>query len=127
MKAVALGFSCLTLFSIIVAVLVNRGIYIDILPGNPAGINVAVFSTFSILLAVFNAAIVYGLLRQKLWAVISGSIEMVILIIAVIANLVSGGLSDIVSSLYWLIIAAFFLLALKAEYNEIKRQRETHV
>lgn len=127
MKGVALGFCFLTLFSVIVAVLVHMGIYIDILLGSHADNNVAIFSSLSIVFALINASIVYGLRRQKLWAIILGSIEMVILIIAVVGNLVSEGLSDILSSLYWLIIASLFLLALRTEYNEIESQRVSHV
>lgn len=90
-------------------------------------INPAVFSSISIGVAIINASIVYGLRRQKVWAIVLGSIEMVLLIIIVGTNLVSDGLSDIVGSLYWLIIATFFLIALRTEYSEIKRQRVPHV
>lgn len=127
MKGVALGFSFLTLFSVIVAVLVHMGIYISILLDSNTKINPAVFSSISIGVAIINASIVYGLRRQKVWAIVLGSIEMVLLIIIVGTNLVSDGLSDIVGSLYWLIIATFFLIALRAEYSEIKRQRVPHV
>jgi hypothetical protein len=103
------------------------GIYMDILLGSHAEINVAILSSVSIVWALINASIVYGLRRQEVWAIILGGIEMVILIIAAIANLVSVGLSDMMSSIYWLIIALFFLFALRREYNEIKNQRESHV
>lgn len=127
MKGVALGFSFLTLFSVIVAVLVQMGSYLDILLDSHTDINVAVFSSFSIGVALINASIVYGLSRQKVWAIVLGSIEMVLLIIIVGANLVSDGLSGILGSVYWLVIASFFLLALRTEYNEIKRQQVSHV
>lgn len=116
----ALGFCFLTLLFVIVAVLVHMGIYIDILLGSHANINVTLFSSLSIIAALINAAIVYGLRNQKRWAIIIGSVEMLMLIVAVIANVVLTGFSDIVSSLYWLIIASFFLVALRFEYNLIR-------
>ena len=127
MKGVAVGVSFLTLFSVIAAFLVHMGIYMDILLGSHAEINVAILSSVSIVWALINASIVYGLRRQEVWAIILGGIEMVILIIAAIANLVSVGLSDMMSSIYWLIIALYFLFAQRREYNEIKNQRESNV
>jgi len=127
LKGVALGFSFLTLFSVIAAVLMHMGIYIDFLMDNHADINVAVFSSFSIGLAVLNASIVYGLRRQKIWAIILGSVEMVLLIIVVSTNLILDSLSGIGGGLYWLLIASLFLIALRAEYTKIKFQRVSHV
>lgn len=65
MKGVAVGFSFLTLFSVIAAVLVHMGIYMDILLGSHAEINVAILSSVSIVLALINASIIYGLRRQE--------------------------------------------------------------
>lgn len=127
MKGVALGFSFLTLFSVIVAVLVHMGIYIDILLDSHTDTNATVYSSFSIGVALINASIVYGLRKQKVWAIILGSIEMVLLIIVVSANLAADSPSGTIGSLYWLIIASFFLVALRAEYNQIKRPRISNV
>ena len=124
MKGSAVGFSFLTLFSVIVAVLAQMGIFIGVMLGNFTDVNLNYFSSFSILVAILNAFIVFGLRRRKNWAVVLGSVEMLVLVIAVITNLILEGFSALLVSFYWLFIAALFFLALKSDYEEFINRTE---
>jgi hypothetical protein len=127
LKGSAVGFSFLTLFSVIVAVLAQMGIFIGVMLGNFTDANLTYFSSFSILVAILNAFIVFGLRRRKNWAVVLGSVEMLVLVIAVITNLMLEGFSALLVSFYWLFIAALFLLALKSDYEEFRNRTESHL
>lgn len=127
MKGSAVGFSFLTLLLVIVSVLTHMGIFIGVLLGNFADANLTYFSYFSILVAMLNASIVFGLRRRQNWAVFLGSAEMLVLIIAAIANLLLEGISELLVSCYWILIAALFLLALKSDYEAFKNRTRSQI
>jgi hypothetical protein len=127
LKGSAIGFSFLTLFSVIVAVLAQMGVFIGVMLGNFTDVNPIYISSIPILVAILNALIVFGLRCRQNWAVVVGCVEILVLVIAVIANLMLEGFSELLMSCYWLIIAALFLFALKNDYDEFRNRRESHV
>jgi peptidoglycan/LPS O-acetylase OafA/YrhL len=127
LKGSTVGFSFLTLFSVIVAVLAHMGIFIGVLLGDFTDVNLTYFSTISIFVAILNASIVFGLRRRQNWAVVLGSAEMLVLVIAAITNLMLEGFSELLVSCYWLLVAALFLFALKGDYEEFRNRTESHV
>jgi len=127
LKGSAVGFSFLTLFLVIAAVLAHMGIFIGTLLGNNSDVNLIFVSTISIAVAILNAFIVFGLKRRQNWAIVLGSIEMLVLAIAAVINLMLYGLSELLGTCYWLLIAELFLFALKSDYEDFKNRSESHI
>jgi len=127
LKGSALGFSFVTLVTIIgfALVLINAmvGVFIDIIP---------VWSLFvivpiSVLLIGLNALIVYGLSRKKNWAVFLGAIEVSILVLLTLIDVIGGGILSLISSILFLAILLSLLFALRRDYYKFKSDEEMHV
>ena len=127
MKGSVVGFSFLTLFLIIAAVLAHMGIFIGTLLGNHTSVNLTFVSTISVAVAILNGFIVYGLRRRQNWAVVLGIIEMLVLVIAAITNLMFNGSSELLGTCYWLLIAILFLFSLKSDHEDFKSRIESRV
>ncbi|MFT2090935.1 hypothetical protein [Paraglaciecola sp. 2405UD69-4] len=127
MKGSAVGFSFLTLFSVIAAVLAHMGIFIGGLLGNDTALNLILISAIFVAVAILNAFIVYGLKRRQNWAVALGVIEMIVLIIATVTNVTLNGFSELFGTCYWLLIASLFLISLRSDYKDFQNRGESHV
>jgi len=126
LKGSAVGFSFLTLFSVITAVLAHMGIFIGGLLGNDTDLNLILISAIFVAVAILNAFIVYGLKRRQNWAVALGGIEMIVLIIAAVINVTLNGFSELFGTCYWLLIASLFLISLRSDYEEFQNRGKSH-
>ncbi len=82
------------------AVLAQMGTFISVMLGSFTNLNLIYFSFISILVAILNSFIVFGLRRRKNWAVVLGSVEMLVLVIAVITHLMLEGISELLLAIY---------------------------
>jgi hypothetical protein len=126
-KGASVGFSFLTLIIFLMATVGHLVIFVGMFTEQASTVNFLFVTPISLLIFSFNALIVFGLRRRRFWALLVGSLEMIVLIIAALANIWSAGMSGVIFSLVLVLFSTSMLIALRNDFNEIKAHEASHV
>ncbi|WP_371196390.1 hypothetical protein [Glaciecola sp. SC05] len=128
MKGAALGFSFLTLIIAIIFALLLMGAMVGVIIGFLPTVSLTYVAPVFVVLLSLNALIVYGLRRQKIWAVILGTVEVIALLSAILLKMLFEGFTtSLVISILFISLLASLLSALYRDYQVINGSEVTHV
>ncbi|WP_395343784.1 hypothetical protein PN836_010285 [Ningiella sp. W23] len=118
----------MTLIIVIIFALLLMGATVGVIIGFLPTVSLTFAAPVFVVLLSLNALIVYGLRRQKLWAVILGTVEVIALLSAILLKMwFEGFTTSLVSSILFMSLLASLLSALYRDYRAIKDSEVTHV
>lgn len=127
MTGSALGFSFLTLISVIMLALSLMGVSIfwfNGLNSSEESLYSIAFIAMLVFCAILNAVIVYGLRQKSIWATYLAGVEIVALLSVIFANLWMNETSSLLSSLIPILILGSILIAVIQDHSDFKRIKQ---